>query len=98
MVRLTANEVAAIRDAARDLDPEARVFLFGSRTVAHAKGGDIDLLIESRRLGFQQKIEFLVAVKNRIGEQKIDVVITPSIAASQDPFIRSIADAAVELV
>ena len=96
-MRLSDREIAVIHDVLTRLDPDARVFLFGSRTDDSAAGGDIDLLIESKIIGFAAKIEFLMRLKERIGEQKVDVLVTPSIAASVDPFVLSIRAGAVEI-
>lgn len=49
-MRLTAEQAAIIRQFARSsFGPEARVWLFGSRMDDQAMGGDIDLLIETKR-------------------------------------------------
>jgi len=42
------EEVETIKSTVTGEDPEARVYLFGSRADDNARGGDIDLLIESR--------------------------------------------------
>jgi predicted nucleotidyltransferase len=44
-MRLSDAERGAIRRAIADFDPEAMVYLFGSRTDDTKRGGDIDLLI-----------------------------------------------------
>lgn len=42
-MRLTKQEVQIIKSAILQVDPEARIFLFGSRVDDQKKGGDIDL-------------------------------------------------------
>lgn len=48
------------------------------------RGGDIDLFIEPQETIdlFMKKINFLVALENRIGKQKIDVVLEPTASES----------------
>ena len=48
-LRLTTEEQNAIRKVIYEADPEAQVWLFGSRVNDQAKGGDIDLLILSKK-------------------------------------------------
>ena len=43
-MRLDKEQVEFIVGTIRELDPEARVYLFGSRVSDEARGGDIDLL------------------------------------------------------
>ena len=53
------------------------VLLFGSRVNDKARGGDIDLLIESpkkEKMNFKNKVKFLSDLKLTIGDQKIDVI------------------------
>lgn len=56
-----------------------RLWLFGSRTDASKRGGDIDLYIETNICDGNEVIEarlnFLVDLDKKIGEQKIDVLI-----------------------
>ena len=77
-MRLTQNEIDRIRStASRIYGEDVRVYLFGSRTDDSARGGDIDLLIDSpsaERMTFDNKITFLVEVKKAIGDRKIDVL------------------------
>ncbi len=85
-MRLTPFEREQIVEAAdRHFGPGSRVLLFGSRVDDQASGGDIDLLIETAGpvdRPLRRNAEFLADVWQRIGEQRIDVVIktpdTPS--------------------
>jgi predicted nucleotidyltransferase len=49
-MRLTASEIAAIREEVGRLDPKAEVYLYGSRVDDTARGGDVDLLVISETL------------------------------------------------
>ena len=55
----------------------SQVILFGSRVHDELKGGDIDLYIQPANQGalIKKKIDFLVALKTKIGDQKIDVIL-----------------------
>lgn len=76
-MRLTAFEVDAIKESALDVfGSGVEVVLFGSRMDDAKKGGDIDLYIRTQACNdFSHKIKFLVALEQKIGEQKIDVVM-----------------------
>lgn len=77
-MRLTVFEIDAIKRSAQEVfGPGAQVFLFGSRVDDAKKGGDIDLYVKTA-VGndFSHKIQFLLALENRLGEQKIDVVLS----------------------
>ena len=79
-MRLTENEVAAIKKAVRThFGPEAKVFLFGSRVDDAKKGGDIDLLVEHPSQScdvVKRKLEAIAELQIVLGEQKIDLVTT----------------------
>ncbi|ABL00980.1 nucleotidyltransferase family protein [Pelobacter propionicus] len=84
-MRLSIEEITAIRETVHALDNEARVYLFGSRTDNTKRGGDIDLLVMSQKLtrGDAGKIRW--RLWELLGEQKIDIVIA---ADTTDPFVR----------
>jgi len=80
-MRLKSNEVDAIRQAARDAFlPGTVVFLFGSRLRDEARGGDIDLLVEtpdslSPEDLVRRRTRFISRIYQALDEQRIDVVI-----------------------
>ena len=77
-MRLTKQEVQAIHGSFKEVFKEGTIYLFGSRVDDGKKGGDIDLYIEceTKENLSRKKIDFLVSLKRKIGEQKIDVVIS----------------------
>ncbi|WP_417529272.1 nucleotidyltransferase domain-containing protein [Marinomonas shanghaiensis] len=84
-MRLTRQEVGAIEAAFASVFETGEVFLFGSRVDDAKKGGDIDLYIRPSPLFedvFAKKIDFLVTLKQVIGEQKVDVLIEPRVPDS----------------
>lgn len=84
-MRLSTFEQKVIREATSLLDPQASVFLFGSRADPSKKGGDIDLLVISKVLGEKDKRILRWAIGDQIGEQRIDIVIAKD---ESDPFVR----------
>jgi len=80
-MRLSNNEINEIKAVTHSVfGVDALVTLFGSRIDDSKRGGDIDLLIKcndtiSRAERYELKLKFLVQLKNRIGDQKIDVLI-----------------------
>lgn len=77
-MRLTTFEVNAIKQSAQEIfGAGVAVLLFGSRVDDAKKGGDIDLYIKTQTGNdLAHKIKFLVALEQKIGEQKIDVILS----------------------
>lgn len=67
--RLGDHKQSAIREA----DAAASVCHFGSRTDDAAKGGDIDLLVLSKKITFMAKLRILAQLHQKLGERKIDI-------------------------
>lgn len=77
-MRLTKQEINAIQSSFEEVFKSGKIYLFGSRIDERKKGGDIDLYIDSdttENLN-KKKIDFLLSLKQKIGEQKIDVVLS----------------------
>ena len=78
-MRLTAEEVAAIKAAACEaFGGTVIVRLFGSRTDDTERGGDIDLHVEADAIADQwgARARFDDILFRRIEPQKVDLVIT----------------------
>jgi predicted nucleotidyltransferase len=76
-MRLEDNEIQAIKTIFNAVFKSGAIYLFGSRVDDTKKGGDIDLYISTpdKKDLVSKKIDFLVGLKRKIGEQKIDVVL-----------------------
>jgi predicted nucleotidyltransferase len=74
-MRLSVAEISAIREEIGRLDPEAEVYLFGSRVDDAARGGDIDLLVLSETLAFQDVVRLRTRIQDRLGWQQLDLVV-----------------------
>ena len=80
-MRITSQEKNDIIQLAhKHIDQNARIWLFGSRVDDHAKGGDIDLLIEVDGITnlIEKKIHFRLALEDLWGERKVDIVLHDS--------------------
>ena len=93
-IRLTTGEVQVIREEVQRLDPAAEVYLFGSRTDESARGGDIDLWVRSARIDYADRLRLQVRLKERMGWQRIDLLVS---ASDDDPMVRAAAETAVRL-
>ncbi len=79
-MRLTPQQQSAIRTAvAETFGEDATIWLFGSRVDDNKRGGDIDLLIETKVLDVttivRSELAFLTKLQMKLGEQRIDVLV-----------------------
>ena len=76
-MRLSEHETQVITEAVYRVDPGARIWLFGSRVDDKRRGGDIDLAVLSRCIDRKESHAICHEICDRIGEQKIDLVVAP---------------------
>jgi predicted nucleotidyltransferase len=93
-MRLAHDEQLAISETIHQADTEAIIYLFGSRVDDTAKGGDIDLLVVSKRINLMTKLEILAQLHQRLGERKIDIAVYPD---STQPFPRMVMQTGIPL-
>ena len=77
-MRLTLHQQTTIKKLTTEIfGSDARLMLFGSRINDNAKGGDIDLYIETKDADatLDKKIKLLTALNLALDEQKIDLVV-----------------------
>lgn len=93
-MRLSEFQIETINKLAKKhFGQDATVFLFGSRTDDHKRGGDIDLLVRNTNesgLTVESKIKFLTELKRQIGDQKIDMVFDNAVTRQKKNFYQSI--------
>ncbi len=87
-MHLSEEEIDTLKNGLRELDADARLYQFGSRVDDSKRGGDIDLLIISRKLDKKQLRKIRRKFYDRFGEQKMDLVIDNGEMC--DPFVREI--------
>jgi len=78
-MRLTPSQIEAIHRAAGEaFGATVSVWLFGSRADDNARGGDLDLYIETEGLPadtLRKELQFYATLQRRLGEQRIDIVV-----------------------
>jgi uncharacterized protein len=86
-MRLQPEHIAAIKQATLQvLGAQATVRLFGSRLDDQAKGGDIDLFVETPSPQANRALaaaQLAASIERRLGEQRIDVVLVDPDTAPQ---------------
>ena len=77
-MRITEYEKHSIVDAVLNIDPNAQIWLFGSRADDNKKGGDIDIAVLSEKISkdIMHEIQVRRYICDRIGEQRIDIFTT----------------------
>jgi len=93
-MRLTQNEQDVIRETVTEVDPFARIFVFGSRAIDSGRGGDIDLLCFSQSIDRHGCRLIKRNLCDRLGEQKIDIIVADDDAS---PFVRLVMPTAIPL-
>ncbi len=81
-MRLTLSEISVIKDIILAIDPDAEIYLYGSRVDDSKRGGDIDLLVMSQTMNFDNKITILSRFFVALDEQKVDLLIAKDHSAA----------------
>lgn len=76
-MRINQRDTDAIISAVKAKDPEAEIWLFGSRTDDSKRGGDIDIAILSSQISRLDQMEIRRTICDTLGEQKIDIIVSP---------------------
>ena len=89
-MRLTINQVIAIKSSVIEiLGEDSKVVLFGSRLDDHAKGGDIDIYVKTKKDILQPALNIArmqTLMMQKIGERKIDILLDAPNLAKQEIF------------
>jgi predicted nucleotidyltransferase len=93
-MRLSKEEQLAIKGVLSKFDPNGKVYLFGSRVDNLRRGGDIDLLIRSKKLTLSDRLDIVCELEDAMGLRKIDLVIDNG---RPNSFVRSVESGAIRL-
>ena len=93
-MRLSELEIKSIISVIEKLDPEAEIYLYGSRIDDSKRGGDIDLAIVSDRINNREKRKIRLTLHDLLGEQKIDII---SGKTNMSPFMKKAVNTGVLL-
>lgn len=74
-MRLTQNEIHLLKEKLTTLSEDAKLYLFGSRVDDSKRGGDIDLLVVSKKLTKKDLRHLRLAFFKVFGEQKLDILL-----------------------
>lgn len=84
-MRLSATEVSVIKEKITGFDMDCEIYLFGSRMLDEKRGGDIDLLVLSKKITNKDIRQIKYALWEELGEQKIDIVLAED---DTEPFVK----------
>ena len=94
-MRLTRNEVALLKEKLASLSKEAKLYLFGSRVDDTQRGGDIDLLVVSKKLSKRDLRYLRLAFFEVFGEQRLDILLDDG--TFKNPFHKMVSQKAIPL-
>jgi predicted nucleotidyltransferase len=93
-MRLKRKEINLIVQSVKTLDNRAQILLFGSRVDDSKKGGDIDLLVISKKLGYSDGLRIREKIFQEMDEQQIHLLIRRS---PDEPFSKIAYKEGIEL-
>lgn len=85
IVRLKPEEIKKIKEAVHEYDKDAGIYIFGSRADMNKKGGDLDILIISKRILPIHRRFIKINMYKALGEQKVDIIVAGEI---NSPFLK----------
>ncbi len=59
-VRLSKNEIEIIKNTIKKYDPDAKIIIFGSRADLSKRGGDIDILVVSKKIDYNVRRKYVL--------------------------------------
>jgi predicted nucleotidyltransferase len=93
-MRISDAEKDVLVNSIRQVDRDARIWLFGSRADDSKKGGDIDIAVLSPNIHLSERMIIRRSIVDHIGEQKIDMIVS---ADGDEPFFRMAVETGIQL-
>ncbi len=94
-MRLKNFQKQIIVNAIKNEDQKASVYLFGSRVDDEQLGGDIDILVLSSTIKFDEKLRIKKKIFESLEEQKIDLLIVDDLS---EPFAQIAIEKGIKFV
>jgi predicted nucleotidyltransferase len=94
-MRLQKSEIENLKKSTYQYDNQAKIYLFGSRVDDNKRGGDIDLLIISKKIMRQEVRMIKFSFYDEFGEQQLDILLDDG--TLNDPFKKMIFTKSVKL-
>lgn len=91
-MRLREPEKQSIVRAIKSVEPDSKIYLFGSRVDDSGKGGDIDILVITEKMTYRDKLAIKKRIFAEIEEQKIDILFSEK---GREAFVKMIFDRGV---
>ena len=91
-MRLREPEKQSIVRAIKSVEPDSKIYLFGSRVDDSGKGGDIDILVITEKMTYRDKLAIKKRIFAEIEEQKIDILFSRK---GSEAFVKMIFDRGV---
>ena len=95
-VRLSEEELEAIKTTVKSFDKRAKVFIFGSRANPDLRGGDIDILVISDVIDWRMRRKIRVELLKKLGDRKIDLIVANR-ENLEDPFVKLAIEEGIEI-
>ena len=74
-MRLTDQQILQIKETVAKSDTDAQVWIYGSRVDDTARGGDIDLLVISKSIDFEDKLKLRMHLRDALGGISVDLIV-----------------------
>jgi len=95
-MRLSEQQLQAIKESVSKELTQAEIFLYGSRVDDDKRGGDIDLLVYSEApVNLMLKTKIKSKIKQKIGDQKLDIQFLKS--GETNAFVELVKSEAIKL-
>lgn len=95
-MRLSTAEIDAIKKNILNVDSDAVIYIFGSRTDDSRRGGDIDIMVEaSKDISLEERLKLEDKISSDCDDIKVDMLFV--LPNSQEKTIHSIARNGIKL-
>jgi hypothetical protein len=75
-MRLSTEQAEIIKSIiAREISPDAKIWLFGSRIDDNRRGGDVDLFVETKRPDMMGELRCMIGIEEAV-DLHVDLIVS----------------------